>query len=122
MAELQPERQPGTFAFVCVDPATDLTGLEPVATMREPEGLTLVLPVEQARARGLAFEIEMAWITLMQPTALDAVGITAAFARQLAQAAIPCNVIAGVHHDHLFVPANRAEQAAELLSGLSFQG
>jgi hypothetical protein len=37
----------------------------------------------------------------------------------LAEAGIACNVVAGFHHDHLFVPWERREEALELLQRLS---
>ena len=59
-----------------------------------------------------------AWITLRVHSDLAAVGLTAAFARALADAGIACNVVAGVHHDHLFVPADRAGDALAALRAL----
>ena len=44
---------------------------------------------------------------------LEQVGLTALFSRALADAGISCNVLAGVHHDHLLVPADRADEALE---------
>ena len=49
---------------------------------------------------------------------LAAVGLTAAFSRALGDAGIACNVIAGVHHDHLIVPAERAGDALAALRAL----
>jgi len=48
----------------------------------------------------------------------DAIGVTAWFAQALAAAGIACNVIAGVHHDHLFVPIERAQAAVDVLCAL----
>ena len=31
---------------------------------------------------------------------------------------IPCNIIAGFHHDHLLVPPNRAEDAIAAIAAL----
>ncbi|MEO1490422.1 MAG: ACT domain-containing protein, partial [Pseudomonadota bacterium] len=50
---------------------------------------------------------------------LEAVGLTAAVSVALADAGIACNVIAGLHHDHLFVPWERRETAIEQLQRLS---
>ena len=36
-------------------------------------------------------------------------------ASALAEQGIPCNMIAGHHHDHVFVPAAVAERAVEVL-------
>ena len=52
-------------------------------------------------------------------SALDAVGLTAAVSRALADAGLSCNVLAGLHHDHLLVPAGRAEEALAVLRELS---
>ena len=40
-------------------------------------------------------------------------------ARALASESISANVIAGYHHDHVFVPAVRADDALELLTKLT---
>ena len=55
----------------------------------------------------------------MVHSSLAAVGFTAAFARALAQAGISGNVVAGVHHDHVFVPVDDAQRALEALHALS---
>lgn len=118
LPHLEPELHDGTFVFTTVPVATDLAGLDVIATMREDEGLTLVLPVEQAQQRGFAVAFECAWLTLRVASALDAVGLTAAFARALADESIACNVIAGTHHDHLFVLAERRHEALRCLQEL----
>jgi uncharacterized protein len=53
------------------------------------------------------------------PSALDAAGLTAAISTALADAGLSCNVIAGYHHDHLLVPADRAPEALAVLSDVS---
>lgn len=112
---LAPELQPGTYVF-CVDDGR--SRLSPVATIREREGLTIVLPREEADRARLPYDLVLAWITLTAPTTLDQVGITAAFSSALASEGIACNVIAGFHHDHLFVPAHRGNEALAILRAL----
>jgi len=115
---MRPVRNAGTFVFVSVPPATDLRGLDVVATMREPEGLSLVLREELAQARGFTVLFRAAWITLTVASDLHAVGLTAAVSTALASAGIACNVIAGAVHDHLFVPVEQAEAALGVLHHL----
>ena len=55
----------------------------------------------------------------MVPSALDAVGLTAAVATALTRVGIACNVIAGFHHDHLFVPVDSATRAMSALNALA---
>ncbi|MCA8977408.1 MAG: ACT domain-containing protein [Planctomycetes bacterium] len=115
---LRPRLRDGAFAFVLLPPDVGLSELEAlgvVATMRDESGLTVVLEVAAANARGLPVLFEAAWITLEADTDLGAVGITASFARVLAGAGIACNVIAGARHDHLFVPLARGAEAVALL-------
>ena len=119
LASMEPELRPGEYVYVVVD---DLDGVEPEATVREPEGLSAVLAREQADALGLPYDYVAAWITLRVHSALAAVGLTAAVSRALAQAGLSCNVIAGYHHDHLLVPAGRGEDALAVLRGLSSRG
>ncbi len=85
-----------------------------LATFREEEGLSLIVPHEVA----LANEIEAdpyARITLRVHSALDGVGLTAAVSGALAGAGIACNMVAALRHDHAFIPAERAEEAMAIL-------
>jgi uncharacterized protein len=92
-----------------------------VATVAEAEGLTLVLPEEQAVNAGLPVLFRSAWITLTVHSDLQAVGLTAAFASALGKAGISCNVVAGAFHDHIFVPVEQAQQALAALQSLQHE-
>ena len=118
LASLEPELHPGVYVFCVVPVDADLRHLVPVATVREPEGLTVVLPEAQAIQAGLRAVFRAAWITLNVHSDLQAVGLTAAFSGALGQAGISCNVVAGVHHDHVFVPAESARKALSVLQAL----
>lgn len=115
---LRPVLNPGRYVY-CTLPARVPPGLRPVVTVAEPEGVTVVVPQEEADELGLRYEYVAAWITLQIHSALEAVGLTAAVAVELAGHGISCNVAAGFHHDHLFVPAADAERAVRALEGLS---
>jgi hypothetical protein len=115
---LRPELNPGRFVFTTVTGPVPL-GVQPVVTVTEPEGRTLVLPQHEADAAGLGYDYVAGWITLRVNSALDAVGLTAAVAGELAWAGLSCNVIAGYHHDHLFVPHDRSAQAVTVLEALA---
>lgn len=80
--------------------------------------MAIVLTVEAAESRGWFVEFEAAWLTLDVHSSLEAVGLTAVVARALADEGIPCNVLAGYYHDHLLVPALRAEDAIRCIYGL----
>ena len=114
--DLAPELQPGTYVF-CVDDGR--SKVRPVATIREREGLTIVLKREDADQARLPYDLVLAWITLNAQTTLEQVGITARFSAALAAAGIACNVVAGFHHDHLFVPYELADQAVAVLEDLA---
>lgn len=93
-----------------------------LAMFREDEGLTLILPEAVAKAHRLSADLPMARITLTVHSALDGVGLTAAVAGALAGAGIPCNMVAAYHHDHAFVPADRADEAMRILNDLAASG
>ncbi|MGK5630792.1 ACT domain-containing protein [Streptomyces sp. URMC 123] len=119
LTSARPRLNPGGYVFTTVPDGTVPTGVRPVVTVTEDEGLTLVVPREQADAAGLPYDYVAGWITLRVHSALDAVGLTAAVARVLADAGLSCNVVAGFHHDHLFVPLERAAEAVALLDALA---
>ena len=104
--------------FALAPDGTVPAGVDPIATVREEEGLTLVLARAEADAAGLEYGPVLAWITLRVQSALEDVGLTAAVSAQLTTAQISCNVVAGLHHDHIFVPAERGDEACGLLAAL----
>jgi hypothetical protein len=117
---MRPELHDGDFEFCSVPAGTAIPdGLHPVVTVAEREGTTLVLPTAEAAAAGFAESFRCAWITLTVNSALHAVGLTAAVATALTNDGISCNVVAGYHHDHLFVPAESARAALAALEALA---
>jgi len=86
-------------------------GLPTICTIREREGLTAVVEREDAERLSLPYMFDSRLITLSVHSSLDAVGFMAVISRKLADADIPCNVIAGYFHDHILVPIARAEDA-----------
>jgi uncharacterized protein len=117
LRELNPELRPGSFVFTTM--ASVPADLDYVAVVSEDEGTTVVLPRESADARGLPYDYVAAQITLTVRSSLAAVGLTAAVTTALAAAGISANVVAGFHHDHLFVPAGRATAALAVLRSLT---
>jgi hypothetical protein len=118
IANLQPVLRPGLWVFVSVSGQNLPAHIEPLATFREEEGLSVVLDQQAARAAGLSVGEPHRQITLNVYSALDGVGLTAAVAGALADAGIACNMIAAFHHDHVFVPAGDADRAMRVLRAL----
>ncbi|MFE7301786.1 ACT domain-containing protein [Streptomyces sp. NPDC057579] len=118
LSGMRPELAPGRYVFTMVEGGVP-SGVTPVVTVAEREGLTLVVPLEEADAAGLAYDYVAGWITLRIHSALEAVGLTAAVSRELTDAGLSCNVVAGFHHDHLFVPYQHADRAMAVLESLA---
>ena len=113
----------GEFVFCSFAKARygDHSDLDPIAAVTESEGLTLVIPKSKADQRGLEYESVFRGITLNVHSSLDAVGLTAALSRRLAEHGISANVIAGYFHDHIFVQNKLAEEAIATINELSRQ-
>ena len=122
LASLSPRLNPGRFVFCSVPQPTVVQVAAALGSFREAEGTTLILAREEAERLGLAYDYLAAWITLEVHSSLAAVGLTAAFAEALAGEGISCNVIAGFHHDHLFVAEADAERALTRLQRLAAEG
>ena len=118
LRSMQPRLNGGIYVYTVVPHGQALPSDGVVATFRETEGTTVIVEEGAALAAGLSVLFRAAWITLTVDSALDAVGFTAAFAQALGAAGISCNVVAAAHHDHVFVPAERAEQALRCLHEL----
>jgi hypothetical protein len=119
--QLQPELDPAEYVFATfADPATvDAAALEALCSFREKEGLSLILEAGTAGRHGLQASPRFRRITLTVLSSLESVGLTAAVAGCLADKGISANVVAASHHDHVFVPASRAEEAMAALRELS---
>lgn len=118
--DMTPVLDPVTYVFVTCAAGTELpAGLSPLMRFEETEGTTLILPDAAAERAGLAATFPCRRITLTVHSALDAVGFMATVATALAAAGIGCNPVAGYHHDHVFVPADRAGDAMAALEALS---
>lgn len=120
IATMRPELDPVTYVWASMQGLAAAGALiDAVATVREAEGWSLVLPIDAASRHGLDFSFPSARLTLTVESALEAVGLTAAVARALADAGIAANVVAGFHHDHVFVPRERAADAMAALADLT---
>lgn len=115
LERMRPVRRGGTYVFAVVPEDTAVPAADVVASVREDEGVTLILPKEAADRHGLGYDFVAGWITLDVHSALSAVGLTAAVSRALADDGISCNVLAGYYHDHLLVPIDRVVDAMLVL-------
>ena len=114
IAGMAPRAVPGRVCFVSLCWESAAPALPQArAMLREDEGVSLILPADHPACPPEA--LVLCQITLDVASALDGVGLTAAVAEVLAEAGIACNVVAGHHHDHLFVPEAAAGRALTLL-------
>ena len=120
LRNMKPDMLDGTFVFYTLAPSASIpTIISPVLTFREREGTTLVVLHEEAERAGLCYAFPSRLITLTVHSALDAVGFLAAITTRLAEAGISVNAVSAFYHDHLFVPADRADEAMEILQDMA---
>lgn len=118
LQQMTPSVHPEVFVFCCFADGHLPAGLTPVCTFQEAEGLTAIVPLHQAQASGLAHQFESRMVTLTVHSALDAVGFLARISAALAAQGIACNLVSAFHHDHLFVPRDRLDDALGALNRL----
>ena len=119
MRTLSPSIDDTEWVFATINAEVEVS-LAPyaIASFREAEGLTLVLP--QSAAEDLEnVSAPMSRITLEVHSSLEAVGLTAAVTGALAEEGISANVVAAYYHDHIFVPTASADRALTVLQALS---
>ena len=116
LKKLSPKLYPQSYVFSIVERLP--SGISPIATFQEDEGLSLVLAKEQADALDLPYEGVFSRITLQVQSSLEAVGLTGLVASELAKNRISANFIAAVNHDHVFVPDKLKGEALNVLLSL----
>ena len=115
LAKLEPTLHPDSFVFCSFRDFQLPRGLAPICQFREREGLTAIVEEGQALRLGLAHEFPARLISLRVHSDLNAVGLLSAVLHVMAAAGIPCNVVSGFFHDHLFVPRQQAALALDEL-------
>lgn len=115
IANMEPVLNEGEYVFATVTSLEGIPRNSTICEIQEKEGTTLILSKVNAEKLGLSFEYIAAWITLNIHSSLEAVGLTAAFATELGNHNISCNVVAGYYHDHIFVDIKDAQKAMEVL-------
>lgn len=118
LASLTAKLDPDTYVFATTTSEVP-AGLKPRMIFEEAEGTTLITTLEQARAHNLAYEYESRMITLDIHSSLEAVGFMAVIATRLAARGLSVNPVSAFYHDHIFVPADRADDAMSELAAIA---
>lgn len=113
LAGMNPRLEEGEYVFCSVD--EHQLEIDWIASFREAEGLSLVVPKPQAEAAALEYAFTARMIKLDIHSSLEAVGFLAAIAARMAEAGISLNPVSASYHDYLFVPTGKAEQAMRVL-------
>ncbi len=117
---MKPRLHDAVYVFATLPPGQPMPPVvEPVMVFREAEGRTFILTEEEVRMVGLDATFRCRMITLEIHSALEAVGFLAAITSRLAAAGMGVNPVSAFYHDHLFVPADRAEEAMAVLEEMA---
>lgn len=119
LQDMKPKLNKGQFVFCIADSSQSAHALNPLCIFQEAEGVTVIIPKQQADDAALPYSVVCAWITLTVHSSLEAVGLTAAVSKTLTEANISCNVVAAYYHDHIFVPVHDAQRAMDVLKNFS---
>ena len=116
---MSPKLNEGDFVFCSVAEDFQVNSTDLLGSFREEEGLTVIIKKSEADRLQLSYSFTASWISLAVHSSLEAVGLTAAFSKALAEHGISCNVVAAYYHDHIFVAKKDTSKAMEVLVKLS---
>lgn len=118
---LEPVLDPRRFAFASFTGLSlaDAARFSPIGIFAEQEGLSLIAEEADLSGHVAPDAPRFRMISLTVHSSLEAIGLTAAISTALTGANISANVVAAHFHDHVFVPADRAEEAVSVLRSLA---
>ena len=117
---MQPILSEGVYVY-CFEPYPYTPEFPVWASICEQEGRTLIMRQEEADRQNFSYEGLWRRITLSVHSSLQAVGLTACVSKALSDAGICANIVAGYHHDHIFVQAESAELACDAILELGMR-
>ena len=119
LKSMKPRLNIGEYVFCSVKDLASVDFKDILFIFKEDESTTLIVRKETADRLKFDYSFIASWITLTVHSSLEAVGLTAAFSKALADGGISCNVIAAFYHDHIFVASKDAEKAMIILNRFS---
>jgi hypothetical protein len=119
LKQLQPRLHQETYCYVYSKAEKDPLNRTSFCVVKEKEGVTYIMTQKKADDFGLPYTFTGKLITLEVYSDLHAVGLTMVVSTTLANAGIPCNSIAGYHHDHILVPEEQGQKAMRILQELT---
>ena len=116
---MQPELKADEFVFASIGKEKIINkNLNPICTFMEEEGVSIIIKRDEADINNIQYESIFKMITLNIHSSLNAVGFLSVITSELAKHNISVNPVSAYYHDHLFVPAARAEQVVTILNQL----
>ena len=119
LKSMKPKHNVGEYVFCTIENLNQLNLSQIIMTFKEEESITIIAKKEVADQLNLEYSFIASWITLTVHSALEAVGLTAAFSKALSDNGISCNVVAAYYHDHIFVDKKDTDKAMEILNAFS---
>lgn len=122
LATLSVKQHDGVWRFETI-PADQSSWVE-LVNLRESRGIAMLFQEEEGLTvitkanEDTPDDNRWAWLELSVYSDLQAVGFLARVAGALSEVGIPCNAVAAYHHDHIFVPISRAEDAISAIESL----
>ncbi|KAJ5287422.1 hypothetical protein N7478_003108 [Penicillium angulare] len=123
LSTMEPTLDPEIYVFITTTKplsSLPLSTLNPQLIAQEKEGITIVTTEALATSHGfdeVVFPCQK--ISLTIHSSLEAIGLIAAITDRLKNSGISTNVVSGFFHDHIYVPARRAEDAMQVLEQLT---
>lgn len=116
---MQPELKEGEYVFASFSREEIISKrLNPICTFMEKEGISVIINRHEADLNKIQYGSIFKMITLNIHSSLNAIGFLAKITSELAKHDISVNPVSAYYHDHLFVPAAKAEEAIAVLNQL----